>query len=559
MKKIYIASQMFVLLVLAGCSSFLDEEPYSFVRSENFYQNSAQVEMALTGCYQILNANGIQGVGGTASLAGCGIQVMLDAPTDELCLRGIVNQLVLKPGSGEYAPDGDQIKYCWLFMNAGVYRANYLLQAIDKAQISDTVRAKEIKGEARFLRGLCYMYLAQLYGGVPVFASIPHNATAPRDPLKKVYEQIISDFKYAYTVLPQRAKIAGRANKWSSAGFLAKVYCYLASCKNNNVGVFQNFPLNSFDWVDANDSYLKAKTILSEIISGSSYKLTAKYGYQFYEANLKESREESLFSVESTLSSVPGSQYNFLYYYQIPAGDAATNGGGVPYLRPFAEFYDKYSPDDMRRAQNLGAPMVKIGTVWSTEVVNGVSYCLPGPCVVKGGTAATHFRNNNYCGTKFRAMMPSQKAFTNTYYGGSYPLLRYADILLLYAETKYFTGEPVNDARNLLVQVRQRSLAAGKTITSLNDTYFKTNFLDELLDERSRELCFEAQRRIDLIRFNKWKEKMDLLSTEAGGWNYDMVPLFKSFWDDNHIWFPLPANDIALNKNLVQNPGYPQN
>jgi len=79
--------------------------------------------------------------------------------------------------------------------------------------------------------------------------------------------------------------------------------------------------------------------------------------------------------------------------------------------------------------------------------------------------------------------------------------------------------------------------------------------MEELLEERSRELCFESQRRIDLIRFNKFSEALEKLDKNLGRWNAN-VPELQANWASNKIWFPVPQPQRDLNINLVQNPGY---
>ena len=98
-----------------------------------------------------------------------------------------------------------------------------------------------------------------------------------------VYEQIISDLTYAYETLADRASEPGRADKWSAAGYLTKVFTYLASFKMNNVGEDLNFELNSFAWVEANAMYTRAKEVTDDIIANSGFKLTEKYDYLFRE------------------------------------------------------------------------------------------------------------------------------------------------------------------------------------------------------------------------------------------------------------------------------------
>jgi hypothetical protein len=127
--------------------------------------------------------------------------------------------------------------------------------------------------------------------------------------------------------------------------------------------------------------------------------------------------------------------------------------------------------------------------------------------------------------------------------------------MLLHAEALYFTGNEA-EARSYLSQVRERSVLDGFGVQELNVIYQRSNYLDELLDERSRELCFESWRRIDLARFNKYDETIQNLSTEEGRYNQTMAPIIQTNWKPERVWFPIPTIQLDLNANLIQNQGF---
>src|SRR5690606_29577134 len=102
-----------------------------------------------------------------------------------------------------YNSQNEKIQYNWFYLYAGINQANYIVDKIAAVEMSEK-RKEEVIGEARFLRGLYYMYLAMMYGGVPIHLTLEHDPALPRQPLEKVYAQIIEDFKFAYEVLPHR-------------------------------------------------------------------------------------------------------------------------------------------------------------------------------------------------------------------------------------------------------------------------------------------------------------------------------------------------------------------
>jgi hypothetical protein len=556
MKTKYLYSTLIALLTfVTGCEDFLDTKPYSNTVVDNFYTTANDVELALTGCYQTVVAAVAQGEWGRASF-NSGMQALLDGGTDECVMRdGLSDPIFGSFPAGVYTAEHEMFKFSWSFLFKGISRVNFLLDHIGDVDM-DEQRKEEIKGEARYLRGFFYYYLGILYGGVPVYTTSDQSPLAPRNTLQEVFNRAMEDFDYAYDVLPDRSGITGRANKWSAAGFLVKSYCYLASCKKYGVGSDLNFELNSFDWVNDYDFYLQAKTVSQDIIDNSGYKLTEHYDYLFRENTETAQYEECLFTGESTSAQAAGDDYGAWLFYLIPVGATNIAGGGYGWYRPTGEmYYNLYDPQDPRKAHNLGgAVMDKDDAV---ETIEGVKYFVPQPATPD---------NENFCITKFRYKDPKAKNISPAFSEGNYPILRYADILLLNAEAKYFTGdEPA--ARQRLTEVRTRISAenmggAAPIVAYLDARYARTNFVTELLEERSRELCFEAQRRVDLIRFGRIEFAIAGLSDgkEVGKearWNV-IVPILQENWANapHKIWYPLPIHDILLNKNLVQNPKY---
>ncbi|MBD1431550.1 RagB/SusD family nutrient uptake outer membrane protein [Sphingobacterium sp. DN00404] len=543
-----------VTILFCGCGKFLDTTPYSNTVVDNFYKTASDAELALTGCYNTVVAAVAQGEWGRASF-NSGMQALLDGGTDETIMRdGLADPLFGAIPTAAFTEQHELFKFSWSFLFKGINRVNYLLDHIDAVDMTDA-RKEEIKGEARFLRGFFYYYAGILYGGAPVYTTSVQDPMAPRNSLQEVFTQVLDDLQYAYDVLPHRATIPGRANKWSAAGFLVKSYNYLASSKMNDVGKSLNFELNSFDWVNSTDLYTKSKVVSQDIIDNSAYKLTPHYDYLFRETTESAQYEECLFTGESTSAQVSSNDYGAWLFYLIPVGATNITGGGYGYYRPTAEmYYNLYDANDPRRAHNLGGMLVDRANTF--EFIDGVKYFMPLPATPE---------DENYCITKFRYKDPSIKNINVALTEGNYPILRFADILLLNAEAEYFTGDEAA-ARSRLTEVRRRVAREnmGNTapqVSYLDSRYRRSNFVTELLEERSRELCFEAQRRTDLIRFGRMESAIAGLSDGKGEnksrWNV-IVPIMQENWDKApyKIWFPIPINDVLLNHNLVQNPGY---
>ena len=153
------------------------------------------------------------------------------------------------------------------------------------------------------------------------------------------------------------------------------------------------------------------------------------------------------------------------------------------------------------------------------------------------GIPVTKFYNINKDGSK----PESREAYVD------FPLFRLGEIYLNLAEAvlRGGTGATKNEAMNYLNELRKRAYKE-KTVAPIDDNNFTLKFL---LDERGRELFFEAQRRTDLVRFGKYTSA-DYVWPWKGG-----VAEGKAV-DDKYMIFPLPSDDIGSNQNLKQNDDY---
>lgn len=540
MKKILYTVMISLFGVLTGCSDYLDSEPLSFTSIANFYKDQDDAEAALTGCYGLLqDSYSVNGRTGVFLIADVGTDEIIGNPYSTPDAEANMDQFLF----GRVVKNNLTIKNLWAKVYSGLYSLNLLLSQIDKIAMPE-LRKTQMKAEARFLRGWHYYYMGMIYGGVPVFNSIPHDIKQKRNTLEEVMKQAIDDLQFAYDNLPdEKLMNSGRASKWAAGGYLAKLYCYIASCKKYGTGKALNFPLNSFDWVDINDSYAKADALSQNIISKSGLNLTADYRLLFCEGSVNKQKEEMLFSLTPSPQKKIGFALNF---YLLPAG---SYGGGWGTCRPTQELYSRYdSLYDARANWVVGG----LGTEPVTQTIDNQVYYQPSKLKLVNGEAV----DGDYCGNKFR-LLKTESKHDDVYYG-NYPLLRLADIMLLHAEA---VGHMNGDAagREALKVVRSRALIKSRStdVDKLQTAYRKTDFIEELLDERSRELCFEQQRKFDLVRFNRYQSTIKAISTTRGVWNRNGAIQLVDNVTDAKIWSPVPEEDEIINPNLKpNNPGY---
>lgn len=539
---------------MTSCESFLVEKPYSFVSGENFYTSETNAELGLTGVYNTLNAGSFQNQG-NQPLWGRGIHYLLmhgDEVVGNLPVISAANHKDI--ASMAYNSESTFISDAWFALYVGINRANNIIKYVPSIEM-DSLRRSQIVAEARFFRGFYELYLTWLFGAIPLPEQPDGDIYLPRSPVSDVYTSILKDLGYAYQNLPDRNPREGRVNKWTAAGFMVKAYTYLAACKQNQVGEDLNFEPNSFEWVDADDCYDQAEKIAREIYDQGGYSLENPVYKAFLADTKTEQKKECLMVVQSG----PGgsSNYYLFAYLTGPQGNVGTNGGNYGWMRPVGELCQKYNAQDSRFYWNIQG---SLGGTSSTSI-NGAKYFTP---------YAVNSTGSNLCLTKFRQSDPALRTETGMPTWASnidFPILRFSDIILLLAEAKYMNGDEPG-ARELIVEVRRRACTNGSnvdetTLATLNSVYHKDDFMQELMDERSRELCGENWRRIDLIRMGIFTSTIKNMKREAQSgspyyyFNSSVGILADNLGNDSHkMWYPIPKREIAVNKNLVPNPGY---
>jgi hypothetical protein len=527
---------------------FLNQVPYSFTSPSNFYKTENDFKMALNGCYEALNTYQITGgVWGPDGTYARGLYYILEGCSDNVVSINSFYSSDFEKAT--YLPTSPNLKYFWQAYYMGISRCNYLLDNIEYANINESVKT-QIKAEARFMRAFYYQHLAECFGGVPLSTSSTPDNKASRVSLQSVYGLIISDFDYAYKNLNAIGINKSSANKWTAAAYLGTTYNYLASCKRYNVGVslLAECPLNSFEWVNPDSMSTKAVTVLSDVVNNSTYFLLpqTQYTYLFREGTKAFQYQECLFLSE--WSDDYADTYSTNNELFTPNGSntyAGSNGRHIPTL----DLFKSYIVGDFRRDWNITG-RYETGVV--KETVEKVDYYVP-------KTSLPAPSSQWYTG-KFRLAVPGTYSVHGLNVSNSlnYPLMRLADVKLQLAEALYFTKEEAS-SRAILTEIRQRVLDPTKptvTVATLNAAYYKADFVQELLDERRRELCFESKRRIDLIRFDKTTSVIENLPIEGYSSVQTGTQTLKDNWKYYKIWLPIPQTELDLNSNLVKNAGW---
>lgn len=374
---------------------------------------------------------------------------------------------------------------------------------------------KTFRAEARFLRALMYMYALDLYRNVPfVDENSPIGVVRPKQIMKEdLFAYIESEMLACESDLldPQIGfnDNYGHANKAAVWAALSRLY------------------LNAETYVGVN-KYTDCVTYSMKVIK-AGYELEEVYGDVFKADN--HNSKEMIFPLRyEGDDTMTWGGMTALLCWGASEFQAETNAkGGWQGVRAKSSLYKIFEKEDDSDS-DMRKKMLRVEATSNIEITNEADFA-------NNGIPVTKFYNVNKDGS----MPPSSEAWID------YPLFRLGEVYLNLAEAVLRGGQGISktEALTYMNNLRKRAYS-DKTLASVSESDFTLNFI---LDERARELFYEAQRRTDLIRFNKYTSG-DYLWPWKGG-----VAEGRAVGDFYQV-FPLPSDDIGSNENLVQNEGY---
>jgi hypothetical protein len=477
-------------ILITGFSScqggFLDENPESFLAPSNFYKTEADANAALISVYNGLRAVYSQDMTFVGDLAGEQTNPGTGSNTDRVDIDNFTVQSANLVLSGNWNNH-------YIIIN----RANTVIARVPG--IDMPAENKElIIAEARFLRALSYFNLVREFGGVPLRLTETtelEGLDIARSSANEVYDVIINDLKLAEAKLPaiQSNVNVGRATKGAASTLLAYVY------------------LTKKDWTNA---AAKAQEVIDN---------KGTYGYGLYSTPAdvwkisNENKLEHIFSVQ--FQSGPeglGSAYSQFYLSRTANVIQNNNVSGFAINLVQDAFWKSFVPADTRRDASILSSFTDPKT---SKYYEYPTKGLAELSIFKYFDAQSYARSNN---------------------NNNYPILRYADVLLIKAEALNEISGPTTEAYSAINAIRKRAGAGMTELSGLSQTQFRA----AVLQERSWEFCFESKRYFDLIR----TEQLIPIMTAAG----------KNPQQKN-LLFPIPQREIDINKKIEQsdqNPGY---
>ena len=599
------------MAVLAGFSlaagsctkNLLDQQPTTELNTEVFWKTEDDATTALMGAYADVRPLFDR-------------DYYLDGQSEYLRVRGTsTTSGNLQKGDayngGNYNPSGyaGSFDKYYRYLYGGVNRTNYVIENVMKmlptASADSKVKLETIIGEARLLRGMVYFRLISMWGDVPYIDHVINENTEvtelSRTPIEVLKDSIMSDFTYAFNTLPDKAPQLGRASKPAALAFRGKLQLYWASWNKNGWPELSTFTPNPGA---ATAAYTAAAKDFKAVIDN--------YGLSLFRGG-----EPGDCDVPGKADILPNYYYLFT---PIANGDGEmimsfTHGGtgtgqGEELMRdvsgrshegsqcwvaPRYEIADRYQstisgdfapaliPMDPKAADARTAPnsalnpqsytnrdyRMKSSIMWDYEVSIGMAslkstgWC---PFIYKTWNAAvtidgvkyttynTDGCNSGYVMRKFLRNYAGQGRSDGDY---AYPVMRLADVYLMYAEATNEVSGPQGDAIALVNKVRHRgnlpALTGDKTANP-------TSFFNAIEQERIVELFAEGQRGFDLRRWRAL-ERVWGPPNGDGKWRIDtqganVTRYFQNTSERSYqqcYIFKIPQSERDRNPNLTQN------
>lgn len=482
-----------VMLATLSCNSFLDPDPKDILAPENFYKSSSDAVAAVNAVYEQVKWTHWLAYWYLSDIASDDIVASANFGSDGHRMA-------------DYTFDASEWVFgdVWRNSYVAINRANGVIERVPGIDAMDATLRDRVIGEAKFLRAYSYFNLVRFFGDVPLITAEVKSLTGldvSRTPAAEVYAQIESDLQAAATSLPPSysGPDVGRATSGAAEALLAKVY------------------LNEQKWNEAAEA-------AGNVISSARYSLLPVWRDNF-RVSTELTNSESIFEInyDGTLDPGAGSVHTlFTLPQNYPGGDAY----GLTYITP--SLVSLFAPADTRG--NHGTFMV---SPYTDEDGRTVTWAMPpGPAIAKWlDESSTQNMNSRAWGSQ----------------PNNWIVLRYADVLLMYAEAVNQGGTAGAMTRDAaLNEVRQR--AGLDAVAGLGQDAFR----DSLRVERRREFVFEGQRWFDLSRWGALNDAIMAKTTEIAA----IAPGETTPHGAPSNLFPIPRGEMDLNPNLTQNPGW---
>ncbi|HXS57954.1 MAG TPA: RagB/SusD family nutrient uptake outer membrane protein [Hanamia sp.] len=439
---------------------------------------------------------------------------------------------------GAFNAQNDVIAEEWANDYQGIRAANYFLENVDKVPSTNVELISSLKGEIRFIRAYLYSKLVSIYGNVPLVTksiSIEEGKNLVQSPASAVWDYIDKELTEAAEQLPEMQVEKGRITRGAALSLKARAMLYAKR-------------------------YQDAADAAERVIDGGVYSIYPSYENLFTYA--AENNPEIILNKEFVKNSYPNNICEILPPFSILSNemsvvplkkivDAYEMKNGKKITDPSGGFdpYNPYQNRDPRLLFSIYAPgsMLPNGKIFDSSPNSGTADAL-----------GSGYRPS-VTGFNVRKYVNKEDIDEVNNSGINIILIRYAEVLLTYAEAKVELGQIDESVLEAINKVRQRGdvkmpvIAPGHTQDELREI---------VRHERMVELAFEGQRFFDIRR---WNIANDVFNVPIQGMTYSnngqlitakQESFVRSFNPQRDYLWPIPQKEMDLNKNLKQNPGW---
>ena len=492
------------LTLVLACED-LDEDPTGILTPSTFFQSESDLDAAVVAVYKPL------------------MEAYINAQR-MIPVMGGDDVTTIPGGNKQPFRDFDQFNISpannwlngliWVPYWKQIFHANAVINNYEQVTGSDEFK-NQAAGQAYFLRALAYFNIVRIWGGVPIITDIASGEES-RASTQEVYDLIYQDLEFAENNLPNSwPGEPGRATKWAAKSLIAQVAI-------TNAG----WPLKD------PSKYTLAATKAGEVVNNSQHALLPNFLDVWLPEN--DNNAESIFALEFCQGCA---QWTFDQSWggwaSVPGQE---EGGWNDWFAEKQFFFD--FPEGVRKEVTFYTEF--------KDINNG------GAIVSWENSVTAHPYYNKYRAGGIAAGIDDTNPRIKALSGKNIYIFRFADVLLMYAEALNMSGGSMTEAYSAVNQIRRR--AAGLPLNTPNPGVDLAPglqgqvFHDTVIDERAWELAGELSRWNDMVRNEIVQEVVDKRHP-------DELPIITTI-NENRYLAPIPASEIDLNPNLVQNPGY---
>lgn len=504
------------VIFLSSCSeSLLDLNPSSKYTEDIFWKSETQADAGLAACYQTLRATGIYGGGSWTT-------PLWEETATPNAMDYNSSSGFFHIGNGTHdASNAGIINNRWKHCYEGIGRCNTLLEKVIDIPMKEDKRTQMI-AEAKFLRALYYSLLINYYGDVPLILEAPklEHKEIPRTAKATVFTQIIKDLDDAGSVLPVNASIAGKPTKGAALSLKTREYIY-------------------------HGKIAEAAATAKEVMDMHKYSLFPDYRALFMPEN--ENNQEVIFDVQYLYP-------NYCHSFDLINRQYNTNA-------PLRDLVDAYLMNDgskitestlydpakywENRDPRFRMTLVWPGSKYMGKTVTNTQFAQSGYTIKKYGL---YDEDNEYNAV----ILNSSESDIN------YIVIRYADILLMYAEAKMELNEIDQSVYDAVNQVRTRvGMPEIQSVDPTLPTYVamgdQAKMREVIRLERRIEFAGEGFYYMDILR---WRIAHIVNNGPIYTYNYTQKLVRKFNENRDYLW-PVPSYETQENPALLpNNPGW---